>query len=83
MTTQVPTRFPDDELRALDQLVADGVAHSRSEAIRLAVERLAEAHRRDRIGRSIAEAYAELPQTPEENELALASAIAMAEAEPW
>jgi Arc/MetJ-type ribon-helix-helix transcriptional regulator len=83
VTTQVPTRFPDDELVALDALVADGVARSRSEAIRLAVERLVDAHRRERIGQAIAAAYEDRPQTPEEDELALASAIALVEAESW
>ncbi len=83
MTTQVPTRFSDEELSVLDGLIADGVAPSRSETIRLAVERLADAHRREQIGRAIAEAYEALPQTDEENELALASAIALSEAEPW
>lgn len=67
----------------LDELVESGVASSRSEAIRLAVEQLAIAHRRRVVGQSIVDAYRDLPQTPEEDEVALANAIAMTEAEPW
>ncbi len=83
MTIQVPTRFTEAEVQALDEMVADGVARSRSHAIRLAVERLVEAHRREQVGRSIVEAYTALPQTAEEDDLAMASAIAMTEAESW
>lgn len=83
MTTQVPTRFSDHELEALDTLVANGVARSRSDAIRLAVSRLADVHRRHQIGQQIAQAYIDNPQSEEEDDLAIASAIAMTESEPW
>lgn len=83
MTRQVPTRFADHELAVLDELVQSGVADSRSEAIRLAVAQLAAAQRRRSVGQSIAEAYRERPQTREEDELALANALAMTAAEPW
>jgi Arc/MetJ-type ribon-helix-helix transcriptional regulator len=83
MTTQVPTRFAENELAALDQLVADGVAHSRSEAIRLAVARLHDHHRRARIGEEIAAAYRAMPQTSEELEWALESAADLGAEESW
>ncbi len=83
MTTQVPTRFGENELAALDQLVADGVADSRSEAIRLAVARLHDQHRRARIGAEIAAAYRAMPQTPEELEWAMESADELATEESW
>ena len=83
MTTQVPTRFAERELTVLDELVTSGVAKSRSEVIRLAVEQLALAHRRRVVGQSIVDAYREMRQTSEEDDLALANAIAMTEAEPW
>ena len=67
----------------LDELVASGVAGSRSEAIRLAVEQFVIAHRRRVVGQSIVDAYREMPQSREEDDLALANAIAMTEAEPW
>ncbi len=82
-TTQVPTRFGERQLSMLDELVESGVASSRSEAIRLAVEQLAIAHRRRAVGQSIADSYRQLPQTDDDDDLALANAIAMTEAEPW
>jgi predicted nuclease of restriction endonuclease-like (RecB) superfamily/Arc/MetJ-type ribon-helix-helix transcriptional regulator len=83
MTIQVPTRFRETEVQALDELVADGVADSRSEVIRLAVARLAERHRRAKVGAAIVAAYRAEPQTAEEDAWALANAIALTEAEPW
>jgi Arc/MetJ-type ribon-helix-helix transcriptional regulator len=83
MTTPVPTRFTDDELALIDQLVAEGLGESRSAVIRRGVHHLADSVRRARVGASIASSYREHPQTPDDDELAMASAIAMTEAEPW
>ncbi len=83
MTTPVPTRFTDDELALIDELVADGVGENRSAVIRRGVHQLADAVRRERIGAAIASSYREHPQTPDDDDLAMASAIAMTEAEPW
>lgn len=81
--TQVPTRFQPDEVAALDQLVAEGVADSRSAAIRLAVAELVDRRRRARVGAAIAAAYAALPQDADDDALALAQANALTAAEPW
>ncbi len=51
--------------------------------IRQGVHRLADAVRRANVGAAIAESYRHLPQTSEDDEFAMASAIAMTEAEPW
>lgn len=67
----------------LDELVASGVAGSRSEAIRFAVEQLAIAQRRRVVGQSIVDSYREMPQTSEDDDQALANALAMTEAESW
>ena len=83
MTIQVPTRFKDAEVQALDELVADGLAESRSEAIRLAVAQFHDQHRRQKIGRAIVDAYRAVPQTDDENAWAMASAQALTAAEPW
>jgi Arc/MetJ-type ribon-helix-helix transcriptional regulator len=83
MTTPVPTRFTDDELALIDELVDAGVGDSRSAVIRRGVHLLGDSVRRARVGASIARSYRELPQTAEDDELAMASAIAMTEAEPW
>ena len=83
MTTPVPTRFTDEELALIDQLVDDGVADSRSAVIRRGVHLLADSVRRAKVGEVIAASYRAVPQTPEDDELAMANAIAMTEAEPW
>jgi Arc/MetJ-type ribon-helix-helix transcriptional regulator len=83
MTTPVPTRFTDDELALIDELVREGVGHSRSAVIRRGVHHLADSVRRARIGDAIAQSYREHPQTREDDELAMANAMAMTEAEPW
>ena len=83
MTTPIPTRFSDNELAVIDRLVAEGVGQNRSDVVRQAVGRLDEAVRRERTGQAIADSYRIRPQTQEDNELAMANAIAMTEAEPW
>lgn len=83
MTTPVPTRFTADELALLDELVEAGLGDSRSAVIRRSVHHLAEAVRRAGVGRAIAESYEQHPQSAEDDELAMASAIALTEAEPW
>ena len=51
--------------------------------IRRAVEHLAESVERARLGRVIADSYRTQPQTVDDDEQAMANAIAMTEAEPW
>lgn len=83
MTTPVPTRFTADELAIIDELVQEGVGASRSAVIRRGVHQLADSVRRARVGASIARSYREDPQSLEDDDLAMASAIAMTDAEPW
>jgi Arc/MetJ-type ribon-helix-helix transcriptional regulator len=83
MTTPVPTRFSDEDLALIDELVRQGIGDNRSEVIRRGVHHLADSVRRARVGASIAQSYREHPQTAEDDELAMASAIALTEAEPW
>ncbi len=83
MTTPVPTRFNDDELQLIDELVSEGIGDSRSAVIRRAVLHLADAVRRARVGAAIADSYRQRPQTVEDDELAMTSANALTEAEAW
>jgi hypothetical protein len=83
MTSPIPTRFSDEEVRLLDELVAAGVGDSRSAVIRRAVAHFADAVRRARTGEVIADSYRRQPQSAEDDALAMASAIALTEAEPW
>jgi Arc/MetJ-type ribon-helix-helix transcriptional regulator len=83
MTTPVPTRFSDEELALIDGLIDEGVGDNRSAVIRRAVHHLADAVERARVGDSIAQSYRSRPQGPDDDDLAMASAMAMTEAEPW
>jgi Arc/MetJ-type ribon-helix-helix transcriptional regulator len=83
MTTPVPTRFTDDELALIDELVGQGVGESRSAVIRRGVHHLGDSVRRAQVGAAIAESYRTQPQSSEDDALAMASALAMTEAEPW
>ena len=83
MTSPIPTRFSDEEVRLIDELVAAGFGESRSAVIRRAVTHFADAVRRARTGALIADSYRQQPQSTEDDELAMASAIALTEAEPW
>ncbi|MDK1011065.1 MAG: hypothetical protein QGM46_07885 [Actinomycetota bacterium] len=83
MTTPVPTRFSDQELATIDQLVSDGVGENRSDVIRRAVEHFDDAVRRARVGEVIANSYRIHPQSSDDDTLAMANAVAMTEAEPW
>jgi Arc/MetJ-type ribon-helix-helix transcriptional regulator len=83
VTTPVPTRFSDEEIELLDELVAAGIGETRSAVVREAVVRLADAVRRAEDGAAISASYQECPQSADEDQLALANAIAMTEAEPW
>jgi len=83
VTTPVPTRFSDDDLALIDELVERGIGDSRSAVIRRAIHQLADDVRRAQIGAEMAASYRDRPQTPQDDELAMANAIAMTEAEPW
>ncbi len=64
--TQFVTRLDEQLVAAVDALVADGVVATRSEAVRMGLERLVDRHRRQQIGEQIADGYRRRPQTEEE-----------------
>ena len=80
---QLVTRVSDDLATAVDELVAGGVVASRSEAVRLALERLVDRHRRDEIGARIVDGYRRVPQTEAELGWADESSVRMIAEEPW
>lgn len=63
---QLVTRLDDGLLADVDALVADGVATTRSDAVRIALERLVDAHRRQQLGAAIVDGYRRRPQTADE-----------------
>jgi metal-responsive CopG/Arc/MetJ family transcriptional regulator len=80
---QVVTRLDDKLVADLDSLVADGCVGSRSEGVRMALEKLVDEHRRRRIGEEIVAGYERCPETDEELAQAEQATRALIEEEPW
>jgi Arc/MetJ-type ribon-helix-helix transcriptional regulator len=80
---QLVTRVDDEVIAAIDELVAAGVVGSRSEAVRLGLQRLLDRHRRDEIGARIVEGYRSHPQDARELGWADESSVRMIAEEPW
>lgn len=80
---QLVTRIDDQLAHDVDELVRQGVAASRSEAVRIGLEQLIDRHRRQQIGMVIAEAYRRQPQTDVEIAGLDEATRALIEEEPW
>ena len=80
---QLVTRVDDDAVDQIDALVEDGVAASRSDAVRQGLALLLDRHRRQRIADSIVAGYEAQPQTEEEVSWAEQAAVKMITDEPW
>lgn len=80
---QLVTRVADELAASVDELVAAGVVASRSDAVRIGLERLVDRHRRDRIGAQIAAGYSATPQTEAELGWTDAASVQMVAEEPW
>lgn len=63
---QLVTRLDDRLLAEVDELVNEGVAATRSDAVRLGLEALIDRHRRQRTGQVIVDAYRQHPQDDDE-----------------
>jgi metal-responsive CopG/Arc/MetJ family transcriptional regulator len=80
---QLVTRIDDDLLAAVDELVAAGAVASRSEAVRVALKRLVDRHRRDQLGERIVAGYLAQPQEEHEGGWADEASVRMIAEEPW
>lgn len=80
---QLVTRVSEELASAVDELVTAGVVASRSEAVRVGLERLVDRCRRDEIGAQIARGYRERPQDDAEVAWADDSTVRMIAEEPW
>jgi len=83
MSQQLVTRLDDRIVAQVDALVAEGVVRSRSEAVRIALEKLLEEHRRMRVGQQIVDAYRRQPQTADELAGLDEATRALITEEPW
>jgi Arc/MetJ-type ribon-helix-helix transcriptional regulator len=80
---QLVARLDDRLLAEVDSLVAEGIVGSRSQAVRLGLERLVDQYRRQRVGTAIVEAYRRRPQTDDELAGLDEATRALISEEPW
>ena len=80
---QLVTRVDNELATAVDELVAAGVVANRSEAVRLALQRLVDAHRRGVIGARIVAGYLAAPQTDDDVGWPDEATVTMIAEEPW
>jgi metal-responsive CopG/Arc/MetJ family transcriptional regulator len=80
---QLVTRLDDRLLAEVDQLVSEGVATTRSDAVRLGLEALIDRHRRQQTGEAIVGAYRQQPQVDEELAGLDDATRALVQEEPW
>ena len=80
---QLVTRIPEHLADEVDRLVRDGFVRSRSDAVRLGLQAIVDAHRRAAVGRSIVAGYERTPPDDDRDEWAEAAGRALIEAEPW
>ncbi|HZT67191.1 MAG TPA: ribbon-helix-helix domain-containing protein [Acidimicrobiales bacterium] len=81
--TQIAAKLPDDLVRRVDQLVADGLLPSRSWAVRRGLEMVVADTRASAIDRAFREAYSRVPETGAELEEARQLALRSIQQEPW
>ncbi len=81
--TQLVTRIDDDLASLIDELVAEGVVESRSDAVRRGLQVLIDQHRRRRTAEAIIRGYQEHPQTEGEVGWADQATVRMIGEEPW
>jgi len=80
---QIVTRVDDDLAEAVDELVQASIVESRSDAVRIGLQRLVDEHRRAAFGRSIVAAYEKEPQTQAELAGIERATREMIAEEPW
>ena len=83
MTVQLVVRVSDKTVADVDELVTAGIAGSRSDVVRRALERFIDEEHRRRVGQAISEGYQQMPQTEEELEGINSAAAEMIAQEPW
>lgn len=81
--TQLVTRIDNELARSIDQLIAEGVVQSRSDAVRRGLHALIEETRRRRTGEAIIAGYTHRPQTDDEVAWADQATRRMITDEPW
>ena len=80
---QLVTRVADDLVTQIDELVAQGIVASRSEAVRLGLLSFLDRQRRAAVGAAIVEGYRRRPQREQDVAWADGATRQMIDDEPW
>ena len=80
---QLVTRLDDALAADVDVLVREGVAESRSDAVRIALRQLVDQHRRTQVGAAIVAGYRRTPQEEDEAPWSDEATRQMIAEEPW
>lgn len=83
MSTQIAVKLPETTLAALDRLVANGRFQSRSEAVRVSLDRVLREARAEELDRAFAAGFTRHPERPDELAEAQRLAVDAIEDEPW
>ena len=81
--TQLVTRIDAELAASIDRLIADGIAESRSDAVRKGLRALIDQHRRRTTAEAIIVGYTSHPQTDDEGSWADEATLRMIAEEPW
>jgi Arc/MetJ-type ribon-helix-helix transcriptional regulator len=81
--TQLVTRIDNELAESIDQLIAEGVVESRSDAVRKGLQALIEQTRRRRTAEAIIAGYTDHPQTDADVAWADKATVQMIADEPW
>ena len=80
---QLVTRVDEDLASLVDELVAEGVVESRSDAVRQGLRVLIDQHRRRRTAEAIIRGYEQHPLTDNEMGWSDEATVRMIKGEPW
>jgi len=81
--TQLVTRVDQDLASLVDELVAEGVVESRSDAVRQGLRVLIDQNQRRRMAEAIIQGYEQRPQTDSELSWSDEATVRMIKDEPW
>ena len=81
--TQLVTRVDENLASLIDELIAEGVVESRSDAVRRGLRVLIDEHQRRRTAEAIVRGYREHPQTDKEVGWADQATTNMIQDEAW
>ncbi len=81
--TQLVTRVDEDLASLVDELIAEGVVESRSDAVRRGLRVLIDQHQRRRTAEAIIRGYERHPQSDNETGWSDEATVRMIEDEPW